>query len=240
MEMVVFIFSILNHVFLYKYEEGKGVRVEKLLEKVFLEGKKAVQNIVFDLGRVLIDYDPQTFLDSLFGRTFDTNKLKPVVFQSPEWAMLDRGVINQAQAVERLGNQYPELAEHIRIVFDNWFSMLTPIESSVEWVTRLHKQGYSLYVLSNFHREAFSYVRGKYSWFHLFDGMVISYQVHALKPEPAIYEALLRMYQLEPESCLFIDDVLANIEGAQQMGIKGIQYKNPEQMSRDLVEVLGR
>ena len=197
-----------------------------------------MQNIIFDLGRVLLDFQPQAFLESLFGHTHLIGELKLAVFDSPEWTMLDRGVISQDQAAERLIHQHPELAEQIRIIFSRWFSILTPIESSVECLYDLKKQGYGLYVLSNFHREAFEHVYAKYEWFQLFDGMIISYAVQALKPEPAIYEALLTAYNLEPAHCLFIDDLSANIEGGRQLGIKGIQYQNHAQLLRDLEQIL--
>ena len=108
----------------------------------------------------------------------------------------------------------------------------------MELIYDLKKKEYGLYALSNFHREAFAHVYKKYEWFQLFDGMIISYAVQALKPEPAIYEALLTGYDLEPERCLLIDDLLANIEGGRQLGIRGIQYQNHAQLIRDLEQIL--
>ncbi|HHT73801.1 MAG TPA: HAD family phosphatase [Firmicutes bacterium] len=193
-----------------------------------------IKNIVFDLGRVLISFEPEQLLQHLLADPSDRQALLRIVFQSPEWFMLDRGVITQEQAAQRLINQHPQKAAQIQMVLDRWLPILTPIESSVELVRLFKEKGLGLYVISNFHRAAFDYIWSRYPWLRLFDGMVISCETQTLKPEPAIYQTLLEKYSLNPAECLFIDDSPANVEGARQMGMHALQYISGEQIRREL------
>jgi len=193
-----------------------------------------IKNIVFDLGRVLIDFQPEQLLQNLFADSDDREALLRIVFDSPEWLMLDRGVITQEEAVRRLSHQHPARAGQIKLVFDNWLPILTPIESSVELVRLFKERGYGLYVISNFHRAAFDFIWARYDWLRLFDGLVISCETKTLKPEPAIYQTLLDTYHLNPRECLFIDDSAANVEGALLAGMHALQYVTPAQLRESL------
>jgi len=199
---------------------------------------RKIQNLIFDLGNVLLKFNPGEYLAGLFEDPELVRRLHRAVFSSPEWYMLDRGVLTQEEAVARLTRQYPDLAPEIRLTFADGFSILKPIPSNVEVVRSLKKSGYRLYILSNFHRAAFEHVYGKYQWFSLFDGMVISYQHQALKPEPAIYQILLASYALLPEECVFIDDSLANLAAASEFGIRGIHYQSSDQLRLELNYIL--
>lgn len=195
---------------------------------------RKIRNVIFDLGNVLLKFDPGEYLLNLFDDAQLVDRLQRAVFSSPEWFMLDRGVITQERAVQRLIEQNPDLAEEITLTFEDWFSILKPIAPNVEVVRNLKKSGYNLYVLSNFHKAAFEYVYAKYEWFNLFDGLVVSYQHQVLKPEPAIYQILLAKYALIPEECVFIDDSLANLAAASEFGIRGIHHQSPEQLRLEL------
>lgn len=197
-----------------------------------------IKNIVFDFGQVLINFQPEAYLRRLFPEQCQIGLVQKAVFGSPEWVMLDRGVIDQTEAKLRLTNQHPHLKEEISAAFADWFMMLTPIEDNVQLLARIKEQGYGLYAISNFHEAAFEYIQARYDWLGLFDGMILSYQHHVLKPEPQIYRELLNRYQLEGHECLFIDDVAANIEGALRMGIEAILYQSPEQLRSDLYSKL--
>lgn len=199
---------------------------------------RRIQNVIFDLGNVLVKFRPDEYLLSLFDDAELVDRLHRAVFSGPEWFMLDRGVITQEQAVERLIKQHPDLASEITLTIADWFNILKPISPNVEVVRSLKSSGYNLYVLSNFHKAAFEFICEKYDWFSLFDGLVISYQHQVLKPEPAIYQILLASCALIPEECVFIDDSLANLAGASEFGIKGIHYQSPDQLRLELNYIL--
>ncbi|HHT43728.1 MAG TPA: HAD family phosphatase [Firmicutes bacterium] len=199
---------------------------------------RKIRNVIFDLGNVLLKFNPDEYLTTLFDDAELITRVHKAVFTSPEWYMLDRGVITQDQAVRRLVRQYPDLGAAITLTFEHWMSMLKPFSANVEVVRSLKKTGYDLYVLSNFHKAAFEYVYSRYEWFSLFDGMIISYQHQTLKPEPAIYQILLATYSLIPEQCVFIDDSLANLAAASEFGIRGIHYETSEQLRLELNYIL--
>lgn len=201
---------------------------------------RRIRNVIFDLGNVLLDFKPWEYLETLFYDDDLVGQLHKAIFNSPEWFMLDRGVITQEQAIARLNSQHPHLAEGIQMAFADWFSILTPIASTVDVLRQLKQEGYGLYVISNFHEAAFDYVYNKYDWFSLFDGLIISCHVQALKPEPAIYQALFDKYGLIPEQSLFIDDSIANIEGGRQLGVAGIHYQTATEFEVELELILGK
>ncbi|HBN95759.1 MAG TPA: HAD family phosphatase [Firmicutes bacterium] len=201
----------------------------------FEEGADMIKNVVFDFGQVLINFQPEAYLRGLFPRYHQIDLLQKAIFGSAEWILLDRGVIDQAEAELRLTNQHPHLKEEISAALADWFVMLTPIEANVELLSQIKEQGYGLYAISNFHEAAFGYIQARYEWLRLFDGMIISFQHQLLKPEPQIYRELLEGYGLHGEECLFIDDVPANVEGARRMGIKAILYQSPNQLHNELL-----
>ena len=195
-------------------------------------------NVVFDIGNVLLSYRPHEYLRGLF---FDEEHAKlygKIIFGSNLWLDLDRGITNEKKVVAQLTTRYSEHAAEIRRILAHWYSMLTPLQDSIELLSNLKEEGHSLYALSNFHREAFRYVRSKYPWFDLFDGMVISYEINAIKPEPEIYEALIDRYGLDPRQSVFIDDVWANLVGAEAFGFYTIQFTSVKETTQKLTRLL--
>lgn len=195
-------------------------------------------NIVFDIGNVLLSFQPREYLFDLFGDDEAVQRYHSMVFANSLWLDLDRGITNEAEVMAKLTACYPEYACGIRQVFADWYSLLQPIEVTINLLHDLKAEGYSLYALSNFHREAFRHMRSKHQWFELFDGMVISYQINSIKPEPEIYEALIRRYELDPWRSVFIDDVEANLVAAEDFGFKTIKCISPEMLARDLRHLL--
>ena len=156
------------------------------------------------------------------------------IFQSDEWPMLDRGTISEEQAKTNIINRNIENQELINLVFENWYDILIPIESSVEVLKKLKQNGYKVYYLSNFHLAAFEYVTKKHDFFRIFDGGVVSYKEKLLKPEKEIYEKIVDKYDLEPSQTVFIDDMKENVKAAIRSGLKVILLKNPKDLKIEL------
>src|SRR6056297_3471777 len=142
-----------------------------------------IRNIVFDLGNVLLDFDPDSYLEDLGYKDRTKEKLKSEIFETEEWLMLDRGTISQEEAVKRWQRRNPGLKNKITDVMAGWEKILTLKEDSFQILKSLAEQNYNLYILSNFHQKAFSYVSKKYDFFNFFDGQVISAEVELVKPE---------------------------------------------------------
>ncbi|MGH4139378.1 HAD family hydrolase [Clostridium sp.] len=185
-----------------------------------------IKNIIFDIGNVLLEFNPIDYLKKTFNDGNIEKLLYKEIFQSEEWIHLDRGILTQDQAVNTITLRNPDHEIHIKKCMDNWIDILTPIDSTVKIINDLKEKGYKLYLLSNFHSLAFETICSKYNFFKKFDGGIISYKENLLKPEPEIYTKLLNTYKLNAEECLFIDDTLVNIEAAAKLGIKTLHY-NP-------------
>ena len=185
-----------------------------------------IQNIVFDLGNVLLDFNPKQFLLEKYADKILCERLFCEVFKCPEWAMLDKGVVTQEEVVSLLSQRYPREAREIEEVFQHWTKMLKPISGTVEILPRLKEVAYNIYVLSNFHLQAFEEVYRKNAFFQYFDGIVISAQEKTSKPEEAIYRRLLLKYKLIPETSVFIDDQEENLKAAEKLGIKTILFNH--------------
>lgn len=192
------------------------------------------KNIIFDLGNVVLDYNPVAYLKEKFNDNKVEEIILDTVFKSEEWPMLDRGVITEEEAIERIVNRDINNKEFIEIVFENWYEMLRPLNDTVMLIKELKNKGFNLYYLSNFHLKAFDYVIKKNEVFKLFDGGVVSFKEKLLKPEKEIYTKILEAYDLKADECIFIDDVFENVEGANKEGIKGIQFKNVKDLRKEL------
>jgi len=185
-------------------------------------------------SNVLFKFDPEGILDDLFKDPLVKRKLKEAVFTTSIWKELDRGTLSFEEAKKIFHEKNPDLKEEINILLKEWKNYLHPITENVEILPKL-KENNKLFILSNFHEDAFNYIRGKYSFFDIFDGMVISYKEKLLKPEKEIYQLLLNRYNLKPEETIFVDDIVENIQAAEELGIKSILYKGPEAL-RELLK----
>lgn len=192
-----------------------------------------IKNVVFDLGNVLLNFEPKEYVKSKVAEE-KNEEIYESIFKSEEWPMLDRGTITEGKAKENIINRKVENKEFINSVFENWYDILTPIESSVEVLKQLKESGYKVFYLSNFHLAAFEYVTKKHDFFGLFDGGVVSYREKLLKPEKEIYDKILSEYNLEPNETVFIDDMEVNVKAAINNGMKGIILKNPMDLKSEL------
>lgn len=191
------------------------------------------KNIVFDIGNVILEFKPMEYLKTKIKDKDIIPKIYEDIFRSDEWVMLDRGVISEEEAREKIINRNRKNENEIRLAFDGWYDLLKPMTESIEIIKKLKIQGYKVYYLSNFHHYAFNEVTNKNEFFNIFDGGVVSFKEKLLKPEKEIYIKLLERYNLEPKETIFIDDTLENIRGSEVVDIKGILFENPEKLIKE-------
>lgn len=194
------------------------------------------RNIIFDLGNVLITFDPLDFLTHLLNDGEKVRLCHSLIIQSPEWRELDRGLISVEQAKSIFIERQPALREAVELFFQHWLSMFQPIPETVALVDELRAAGYRLYVLSNIIRESYEDLRERLTFWDRFEGIVVSYALKTAKPEPAIYRYLLDHYRLQPEECLFIDDMEANVAGARAVGIPAVRFDSAGDLRKMLQE----
>lgn len=195
-----------------------------------------IKNIVFDLGRVLLSFDPEGYLRGKYPRE-KAKFLYDTIFMSKFWLELDRGTMSEKKLAALLSGKHPEYTEDIEFVLDNWPEMLTPIEGSVEVLEDLKGNGYRLFLISNLSAKAYDYVSNKYKFFDCFDKMLISSHVKMIKPERGIFRYLCDYCNIKPGESIFIDDSQPNIKTASKMGFSTILFKNPEQCSEEISKI---
>jgi putative hydrolase of the HAD superfamily len=184
-----------------------------------------IRNIVFDMGNVLIRFDPGYFLTREGIETpEDREILMRELFLSLEWAQMDRGDLREETAEPLILSRIPDrLKETARRLLYNWADPRDVIEGMEDLVRRLKAAGYGTYLLSNASVRQHQYWP-KYAVSRLMDGKLISCDVHTVKPCREIYEAFTGKFGLKGEACLFIDDAAMNVAGAVACGWDGIVF----------------
>jgi 2-haloacid dehalogenase len=195
-----------------------------------------VRAVVFDLGGVLIDWDPRYLYRQLFdGREAEMEAFLTLV-TTKEWNHRQDAGRPWAEAVEELGLAHPEQRDLIEAYASRWEEMLGgAIEGTVAILAELRDAGVPLYALSNWSAETFPRARAMYDFLGWFDGTVISGELGITKPDPRIYEHLLETFDLEAAQVFFTDDLEVNVEAARALGIEAVVYRGPEPLRRDLV-----
>jgi len=197
-----------------------------------------VKNIIFDLGNVLLDFNSDNIIANHIEDGKLHQKISENIFESQEWIKLDKGEISASKATEIFIERQPENEKLIKEIMHNWKSYLTPIETNINVLNKLANKSLSLYVLSNFHKEAFEVVYDKYDFFSHFDGMIISYQVNAVKPDKLIYKKLIDRFDISPENSLFIDDSFKNIQIAEKLGFKTIHFNDNISLEKEVYKYI--
>lgn len=193
-----------------------------------------IDTLVFDMGGVLIDFSAQLFTERLQVSGEDRALLERHVLRTTDWVRLDRGTITEAEVLVHACAGLPRrLHAAADYIINHWNEPIVPIEGTAEVVRQLKARGYALYLLSNAGVRQHSYwndIPGS----ECFSGTVISADLHLLKPEAAIYQALFDKFDLTAASCLFVDDFPPNIEAAENAGMQGIVFHDAGQLREEL------
>ncbi len=193
-----------------------------------------IRNIIFDIGNVLINFKPDQFLRRYINDELRIKEFITKVVKTELWLNLDRGIISLQEARDEYLERYPEESNLLLTFFDHWKEMLTPITHNIQILRELKANGYRIYLLSNYIQEAFDYVQDRNEFFTIVDGKIISSEIKSAKPEAKIYQKLLDKYNLNPEQCVFIDDVESNLHQAQSLKIKTIHYLKDTDLRSEL------
>ncbi|MFZ4427671.1 MAG: HAD family hydrolase [Saprospiraceae bacterium] len=183
--------------------------------------------IVFDLGGVLIDWNPAYVYRTIFDDPAEMAYFLTEVCSS-EWnEQQDAGRL-QSEGTEILVQQFPHYEPQIRAFYDRWEEMLGgPIQDTVELLRELHAANkHRLYALTNWSRENFPVALQRYDFLQLFQGILVSGEEKMKKPDPAIFNLLAQRYEITPPSAIFIDDNLRNVHAAGDLGFQSIHFQS--------------
>lgn len=194
-----------------------------------------IKAIIFDLGNVLIDWNP----DYVFDKLFDAQEKKAHFFQhicTADWNEEQDAGRSLQEGTDLLVAKHPDWKEYIEAYYGRWEEMLGgAIEGTVEILKQLKESGhYKLYALTNWSAELFPIALQRYEFLQWFDGRVVSGEERLRKPSAEFYQLLLQRYELHADEVLFIDDNLRNVQAAEALGIKSIHFKNPAQLKEEL------
>jgi len=204
---------------------------EKNNESILNENHKPhhkYKNIVFDLGGVLFYWNP---LEIAKIHNQIANRILDVVC-SEHWGNWDRGTMTAEEVAHELSGEFDK-NEVLRLMQEAP-GYLKPLDKGLQIFKEVKALGYKTYVLSNLSKDCYNKIFHENEFFKEFDGLIFSYQVKTIKPEPEIYNILLNTYSLKPEECLFIDDLEHNIAGANNIGIDGVVCKDHDYLRQEL------
>jgi len=195
-----------------------------------------INTIIFDLGGVLIDWNPEyVFLDA-----FNGNREKMSWFLSNictmDWNENQDAGYPLKNATEDLVRKFPEYENYIKMYYGKWEHMLgEAIAGTVNILEKFVKNdAFKVVALTNWSSETFPIAQKRFDFLNWFEGIVVSGEEKTRKPHKEIYEILINRYQITPENALFIDDNLRNIEASKELGLNAIHFKDPNQLNKAL------
>lgn len=195
-----------------------------------------IKNVIFDLGGVLIDWNP----DKVYKDVFNNDSEKMIHFYTKictqDWNENQDAGYPMAKATEERVELFPEYEKEIRMFYGRWDDMLgDQIQGTVDILKELSDDpNYKVVALTNWSHETFPKAIAKFSFLQWFEGILVSGEEKTRKPFPEIYELTLSKFNLKAGESLFIDDNLRNIEAARKFGIHSIHFQSPEQLNKEL------
>ena len=195
-----------------------------------------IKNVIFDLGGVLIDWNP----DKVYKDVFNNDSEKMIHFYTKictqDWNENQDAGYPMAKATEERVALFPEYEKEIRMFYGRWDDMLgDQIQGTVDILKKLSDDPkYKVVALTNWSHETFPKAIAKFSFLKWFEGILVSGEEKTRKPFPEIYELTLSKFNLKAGESLFIDDNLRNIEAAKKFGIHSIHFQSPEQLNMEL------
>jgi 2-haloacid dehalogenase len=196
-----------------------------------------LNTIIFDLGGVLIDWNPRY----VFEQIFDDEREMQYFFDyicTPEWNVQQDAGRPLAEATEAKVAEFPDYEPQIRAYYGRWREMLAgPIHETVDILHHLNQRDeHRLLALTNWSHETFPVALELYDFLQIFEGIVVSGREKLIKPDRRIYQLLINRYEVEPAKALFIDDNRQNVQGAQDVGLNAVHFESPGQLRQFLQE----
>lgn len=194
-----------------------------------------INTIIFDLGGVLLDWNPMY----VYKNYFDSDEKLNYFFSNictPDWNEEQDAGRSIVDATQLRVAEFPEWEQAIRDYYGRWTEMLRgPLPETVALFKQLKESGrYKIYALTNWQASLFEIALVRYNFLHWFDGRVVSGEEKTRKPYPEFYKRLLDRYSVNPSEAIFIDDNLRNVKGGEAVGIKGIHFKDAGQLEKEL------
>ncbi|HEV8514801.1 MAG TPA: HAD family phosphatase [Cyclobacteriaceae bacterium] len=197
--------------------------------------QRSIDTVVFDLGGVLIDWNPRHLYRKIFKTEQEMEWFLENVCTS-DWNEKQDAGRSFEEATKELLDKFPEHEAPIRAWYDRWQETMNgPIAGTVEILKQIREsRKHKLYALTNWSEQTFPWALKNFDFLHWFEGIVVSGHEKTRKPFPEFYQILLDRYKIDPTKAIFIDDVLRNVKGAEAVGIGGVHFQSPQQLKLEL------
>jgi 2-haloacid dehalogenase len=197
----------------------------------------SINTVIFDLGGVLIDWNPRYLYRKIFKTEEEINWFLENVC-TPEWNDQQDAGRSFEEATEELVTKFPEHELAIRAWYGRWNETINGrIHETVELLKEIKEsKKYKLYALTNWSAETFPWALANFEFLHWFEGIVVSGVEKSRKPFPEFYKILFDRYQINPAQAIFIDDNIKNVEGALKVGLPTIHFQSAEQTKKELAK----
>lgn len=197
-----------------------------------------IKNIIFDFGKVLVDYDFRHIITRFFADKEQEERFYEIATNETFMDIVDKEEIPFSELIEDLKRKYPEFSEAFQKFHDHYPDFVTgEVPGMRELLKELKDKGYKLYGLTNWCSAVHEVMR-RYDIFNLLDGRVISSEEKLIKPDKAIYLKVCEKYGLKPNECLFTDDKEKNIDGARSAGMNAVLFKDCEDFRKQLANYI--
>jgi 2-haloacid dehalogenase len=193
---------------------------------------------VFDLGGVLVDWNPRYLYRKLFAGDDAAMEHFLANICTSVWNSQQDAGRTFAEGGALLKQQFPEHSEMIDAWFERHGEMIVgPISGTVEILAELREGEVPLYALSNWSAETFPTARKRFDFLQWFQGILLSGEVRLIKPDRRIFQLFLETFGIDPSQAFYIDDLLPNVEAARAVGLNSILFKDPIVLRNELVQL---
>ena len=195
----------------------------------------AIDTVIFDLGNVLINWDPRHLYRKLFGQDVEGMERFLADVCPPHWNEQQDAGRTWEEGIKQAVALHPEQEMLIRAYRERWDEMLGGVISeSVAVLDQLRKGDIRLFALTNWSHETFPMALQRYEFLSWFRGILVSGQERLIKPDPAIFRLLLSRFDIDAARAVFIDDNIRNVEGARHVGLHALHFTDAQRMRLDL------
>jgi 2-haloacid dehalogenase len=192
--------------------------------------------VVFDLGGVLVDWDPRYLYRKLFDGQAEAMEEFLATVCTQSWNEQQDAGRPFADASASLKLVHPDKAQLIDAWFQRYDEMLAgPIPGMVEIIANLNSRGVPLYALSNWSAETFPVAQKRFEFLKWFRGVMLSGEVKLIKPDPRIFKLFMETFAIDPASTVYIDDRRPNVEAAMAFGMHGIVFTDAAALRNELI-----
>lgn len=183
-----------------------------------------IDTVIFDLGKVLADYDWESYLDQFFFDAKTYQVLADAIFLSEAWILGDRGSVTPEEWLQCFIQNAPDYEKKVRQVYEGLAGCVHKFAYTDRLIAHFREKGYRIYYLSNYSEGLYEMTQKEIRFIDSLDGGVFSYKEKCIKPEEKIYKILLARYNIKPENAIFFDDRPENVEAARMLGMQAVVF----------------